>query len=111
MDFDPLTKSFKKVPIWVRILNLPMHLWLDFVLESVGHAIGNFLFVDSDTSDILHLTCARILVEFDVSKGLLEHIYLAFSRGSWTQILDYEGIPFRYRKCHMTGHLATRYFF
>ena len=108
MDFDPLTESFNKVPIWVWLLNLLMDLWLDFVLETVGDAIGNFLFVDSATSDVLHSTCAQILVETDVSKDLLEKICLDSTRGSWTQMLDYEGIPFRYRKCHMTGHLAAR---
>ena len=58
MDFDPLTESFNKVPIWARLPNLPMHLLLDSILESVGDAIGDFLFVDSATSDVLHLTCA-----------------------------------------------------
>ena len=42
MDFDLLTKSFNKVPIWVRLPNLPMHLRLDFVLESVGDALRDF---------------------------------------------------------------------
>ena len=58
MDFDLLIESFNKVPIWVRLPNLPMHLWLDSVLESVGDAIGEFLFMDSATSDGLHSTCA-----------------------------------------------------
>ena len=64
--------------------------------------------MDSDTSDILHSTYARFLVEMDISKGLPEKVCLDSSRGSWTQILDYEGIPFRCRKCHKTGHIVAR---
>ena len=88
MDFDPLTESFNKVPICVRLPNLPMHLWLDSVLESVGAAIGDFLFVDLATFDVLHSMCAQILVELDISKGFPEKIFLASSQGSWTQMLD-----------------------
>ena len=108
MDFDPFTESFNRVPIWVWLPNLSMHLWLDSVLETIGDAIGDFLYVDSDTSDVLHSTCAQILIEMDVSKGLLEKICLASLRGSWTQMLDYEGIPFRCRTCHKTSHIAAR---
>ena len=107
-DFDPLTESFNKIPIWVRLPNLPMHLWLDSILESVGDAIGDFQIVDIATSNVLHSTFACTFVEMDVSKGLPEKICLASPRGSWTQTLDYEGLPFRCKKCHMTGHVAAR---
>ena len=66
MDFDPLSESFNKVPIWVRLPYLPMHLWIDSVLETIGESLGDFLHVDSATSDVLHSTCARILVEMDI---------------------------------------------
>ena len=66
-DFDPLTESFNKVPISVRILNLPLHLWLDSVFEAIGETLGDFLYVDPVTSDFLHSTYARLLVEMDLS--------------------------------------------
>ena len=31
-----------------------------------------------------------------------------YPHGSWTLSLDYEGVPFRCRKFHMTGHIAAR---
>ena len=82
MDFDSLSESFNKVPIWVRLPYLPMHLWIDSVLETIGESLGDFLHVDSATFDVLHSTCARILVEMDVSKGLLEKICLASPWGT-----------------------------
>ena len=106
-DFDPSTESFNKVPLWVRLPNLPLHLWVDSVLEAVGEAIGDFLMVDNASSNVYRTTYARILVEVDTSKGLPASICLASPFGDWNQCLDYEGIPFRCRKCHKTGHLAT----
>ena len=47
------------------------------------------------------------MVEIDVSKGLPEMISVASSLGSWNILLDYEGIPFRSRKCRKTGHMAS----
>ncbi len=108
MDFDPLSESFNKIPTWVRLPNFPLHLWQDSIFETIGNAIGDFLYVDADTSDILHSTCARFLVDLDISKGLPEAIYLDSPRGSWTQLLDYEGIPFRCKICHLTSHIAAR---
>lgn len=50
---------------------------------------------------------AHILVEFDITKGLQKMISLDSPLVSWNIPLDYEGIPFRCRKCHLTGHLAA----
>ena len=70
------------MPIWVRFSNLPLHLWLDSVLDVVGDAIGDFQMVDSDSFDILHTKYAHILVVVDVSKGLPENIKLVVPNGS-----------------------------
>lgn len=92
----------------ITLLHIYLHLWLDSVLETIGKALRDFQIVDSTTSDVMHLMVARILVEMDVSKGLPEKIFLGSPRGVWTQVLDYEGLPFPCMKCHMTGHVAAR---
>ena len=38
-------------------------------------------------------------------------IKLASSSGSWIQLLDSKGIPFKCRKCHNTGHLVACFSF
>ena len=63
--------------------------------------------MDSTTSDVTNSIVACILVEIYVSKGLPEKICLGSTHGIWTQALDYEGLPFRCRKCHMTGHVVA----
>lgn len=80
--FDLASEYFSHMPLWVRFLNLPLHLWLDSVLEAVGDAIGDFQMVDSKSSDIFHTTYARILVVVDILKGLSEKIKLEVPYGS-----------------------------
>lgn len=63
--------------------------------------------MDPETSNIFHSTCACFLVNLDVPKGLPEAVYLDSPRGSWTQLLDFEGIPNRCRKCHLTGNIVA----
>ncbi|GLJ54604.1 hypothetical protein SUGI_1173070 [Cryptomeria japonica] len=67
--FNPSTNSFNDILVWVRLPNLPLHLWTDSLLEEVGEALGEFLMIDKESYQIYHSTYARILVNIDVSKG------------------------------------------
>ncbi|GLJ11251.1 hypothetical protein SUGI_0148660 [Cryptomeria japonica] len=60
--------------------------------------------VDEDYLNLLHITFARLLVVVDVTMGLPSKISITSSTGSWLQFVDYEGIPFRCRRCFKTGH-------
>ena len=48
---------------------------------------------------------AQILVHLDTRDGLVEAYNLHFNDMVRVQILDYEGVPFRCRRCHEVGHL------
>ena len=100
-------ESFK-IPTWVRLPNLPLHFWVNSIFKEIGEALGDFRMVDSQSFEHFHSTYARILVDINVSKGLLAEIILNHSKGSWTQLLDFEGLPLRCKKCFNTGHLATK---
>ena len=105
-DFDPTSESFDKISLWVRLPNIPLHFWLDLVLEAMGEALGDFLLVDSVSSNVYRTVYAHILV-IDISKGIPKMIKLASPNGSLIQLLDYEGIPFKCRKFHKIGHLVV----
>ncbi|XP_057866205.1 uncharacterized protein LOC131073721 [Cryptomeria japonica] len=107
-DFNPSTKAFEKMPLWVRLPNLPLHLWFDSLLEAIGNALGDFLMVDIDSSSLLHSTYACLLVEMDISKGLPVEILIKTSKGSWVQSLNYERTPFRCRRSFQTGHVVAQ---
>ena len=48
---------------------------------------------------------ARILVNLNVREGLGEEIDFSWGNCTLSQILDYENVPFRCRRCHQYGHL------
>lgn len=54
-----------------------------------------------------HTTFARILVDIDISLPLPGDVVLMVGDRPWTQLLNFEGLPFRCRKCFSTGHLAS----
>ena len=51
--------------VWVRILGLPISLWVPSVLRRVGDACGGFLDIDPQTESMEELQWARILVKSD----------------------------------------------
>lgn len=102
--FDLATKSFDKIPIWVRLPNFPLHYWFESCFEVVGNSLGRFLGVDAGSLGFLHTTYDRILVEMDMMKALPAGLSLKSANGSWLQLVDYEGIPFR---CFQMRHMAS----
>ena len=94
LDFNPQKESFK-IPTWVRLPNLPLHFWGNSIFMEISEALVDFRMVDSQSFEHLYSTYARILVDIDVLKGLPPKIILNYSKGSWIQSLDYEGLPFR----------------
>ena len=48
---------------------------------------------------------ARVLVHLDTMGGLQEHIILQWRTFSRHQILYYEGVPFRCKRCHKVAHI------
>eukprot|EP00253_Pinus_taeda_P017483 PITA_17483 len=96
-DFDPNTMTVTKVPVWVRLFNLPLHFWSEQVLEGIGNSIGKYIKADLERIDERLYTFARICVEVDLSKGLPDNIRLIYKQQNWLQTLDYENTAFRCR--------------
>jgi len=108
-DFDPSSAIITKLPIWVRLPNLPVHLWHFAVFQGIGNTLGRFLATDTSRGEKCIYTFARICAEIDMSKGLPDQINLKIGDFHWTQSLDYENTAFRCRNCHHTGHLQSSY--
>lgn len=106
-DFDPSTAVITKLPIWVRLHNLPAHLWHYAVFEGIGNSLGRFLNADYSRVEQGIYTYARIYVEIDISRGLPDQINLKIGDFHWTQSLDFENTAFPCRNCHLTGHLQN----
>lgn len=50
-SFDPLTTTISSTQVWVRLKNLPLHLWNLSSLKEIGDAIGVFHFQSPKTKD------------------------------------------------------------
>lgn len=106
-DFDPATAVITRLPIWVRLPNLPAHLWHFAVFQGIGNALGRYLDTNISRGEKGIYTFARICAEIDMSKGLPDQINLKIGDFHWTQALDYENTAFRCRNCHNTGYLQS----
>ncbi len=83
VSFDLSIESFNKIPLCLRLPNLPHHLRIKSLLEAMGNALGDFLLVDSTFCNVFQMTYAHVLVEIDVSKELPKIIKLVSPYGSW----------------------------
>lgn len=104
-EFDANTMVVSRMPVWVRLHNLPLHFWHFKTLAAIGNTLGRMLKIDTERHIKGIFTFARICVEVDLSQGLPESIYLNFNNSQWKQSLDYENTAFRCRGCQQTGHL------
>jgi len=105
-SFNPSSIVVSKMPVWVRLHNLPLHFWLPKVFEAMGNAIGKYVKQDVERIARSIHTFARICVEVDLSQGLSDSIILIHNNTQWKQPLDYENMAFRCRGCQQTGHLV-----
>ena len=94
-----------KMPVWVRLPNLPLPFWHHIVLEDISYLLGRFIKSDSDRKEQGLFTYVRICVEIDLNKGLPDRLQLKHESFNWIQSLDYENTTFRCRFCPLTGHL------
>lgn len=103
--FDPEREQIGAGPLWVRLPGLPLQYWSEEVLTRIGNALGTSLDHDRSYVETKKRTLARVLVHLDTRDGLEEKITLQWGKYYRSQILDYEGVPFRCNRCHQVGHL------
>ncbi|KAF5205327.1 Rna exonuclease [Thalictrum thalictroides] len=96
------------VPVWVKFLNVPKHLWNTKGLSVMASALGKPLCMDKTTEDRKMLTFARICVEISAENELPNEIKLKTSKGNTLTIpLEYTWKPDICTHCKMFGHKST----
>ncbi|XP_059068311.1 uncharacterized protein LOC131040439 [Cryptomeria japonica] len=108
MGFNSLEEIPSRVPVWVRLLRLPLEFWREDILHSISLLLGKPVGSASQTQDHKVISFARICVEVDLNNRLRDSMEICMGSSSWTQQLDYETLPFRCRICHEYGHLHRR---
>lgn len=89
----------------MRLPGLPLQFWSEDVFRRIGNTVGTYLDHDKSYLSTAMMAYARILVHLDTKEVLQEHITLQWRNISRVQNLDYEGVPFRCKRCHKVGHL------
>jgi len=112
-DFDPSTAVISKLPIWVRLPNLPAHLWHFAVFQGIGDTLGHFLATDTSRGEKGLYTYGRICTEIDISKGLPDQIILkvgtSIGRKLWTMRIQPSGVAIAIRQGISRTHVLLGY--
>ncbi|CAN1154325.1 hypothetical protein LINPERPRIM_LOCUS41073 [Linum perenne] len=68
--FEPGSSPISKLRVWVRLPNLPLECYDEFVLTSIGNIIGKIVHIDHITLNGCRGNYARICVEIDITQKL-----------------------------------------
>ena len=91
--------------MWVFFSGLPLVLWNKETFEAIGNQLDQFLHVEEKTLDGVDKRTGRMLVQFDMSKGLLDKLDIEWRGSFFHQTINYYGIPFRCSKCKVVVNI------
>lgn len=100
-----------KAPIWVKIIHIPFEAWNVEGISRIASMIGNPIIMDRITTAMCNrangrANFARVLVEIDAQKGLVENIDVCYkSLGKFMQLkVEYPWKPPICNSCKVFGH-------
>ncbi|GAA0162286.1 hypothetical protein LIER_39384 [Lithospermum erythrorhizon] len=110
VDFDS-TKESPLKPVWAYFPGLPIYLYEEECLLSVANLIGKPLRIDSLNTNRVKLYVASVCVELDVSKPLVDEVWVSFedddhldnNEGFWQRV-EYDETLKYCSKCFYMGH-------
>ncbi|KAK1277773.1 hypothetical protein QJS04_geneDACA022161 [Acorus gramineus] len=98
-------ERLSSIPLWVRLPNLPLHLWEEDSLSRIGSTIGVPLYANSATLRCTRASYARICVEVQASKILPGSVLVEVSPGHReTFKIDYDWKSIACHFCQTFGH-------
>ncbi|GAA0161306.1 hypothetical protein LIER_17653 [Lithospermum erythrorhizon] len=80
-DADLYKKGSKKVPIWIRVPHLSFQFWNEEMLSKIATYVGTPLYADDATSEMSHLSFARVHVEVEVKCEMPNEVPLVNESG------------------------------
>ncbi|KAK4427376.1 hypothetical protein Salat_1506500 [Sesamum alatum] len=93
-------------PVWAFLPSLPIECWNPNALGKIGSRVSNPIAMDYLTRKMERVSYARILVEVDVSKPLVDKVEFILPNGvTRKQPVVYEFTPRFYSECCKFGHL------
>jgi len=108
--FDFGNEELSKIPVWVKLRNLPQELWNPQALGKILSKIGSPIRSDHLTTSKGSISFARALVEVDVSLELIDEVRFRLPTGkTFVQKIEYENRPSFCTHYKMIGHRLTNY--
>ena len=98
--FKPSTANVSLITVWIRLNELPIELYETEVLREIGGSTGKVLRIDSHTTMEACGKYARICIQIDINKPLVNSILI----GRFEQVVTYEGIHKLCFSCGRIGH-------
>ncbi|KAK4397732.1 hypothetical protein Sango_1248700 [Sesamum angolense] len=93
-------------PVWATLPSLPLECWHPNALGKIGSRLGTPIAMDSLMMKMERVSYARILVEVDASKKLVDHVEFILPNGVVRkQPIVYEYTPKFCSTCNHFGHL------
>lgn len=95
----------KSSAVWIRLKNIPVHCWSQYILFSLANAIGRLTNMDATPASQKILSFAGIQVDLDLLKPKLSLIWMEVENESPVAIdLVSENLPCN--KCILPGHTS-----
>lgn len=103
--FDFGNKELSKIPVWVKLWNLPLELWNPQALGKILSKVGLPIHTDHLTAFKGSISFALALVEVDASLELTEEVRFRLPTGKmFIQKIKYENRRAFCTHCKMIGH-------
>ncbi|GMP85741.1 hypothetical protein CsSME_00038783 [Camellia sinensis var. sinensis] len=97
-----------KIPIWVKLFNVPMEYWDDDDLSRIASAIGELLYMDRLTAHGDRVSFAKVCVEIRVD-SILPTDFLIKCEGENIEVgVEYLWKPAKCTKCQVFAHADDR---
>ncbi|KAL0458715.1 UNVERIFIED_CONTAM: Retrovirus-related Pol polyprotein from type-1 retrotransposable element R2 [Sesamum latifolium] len=104
--FEFKDDEISSTPIWATLPSLPLECWNPNALGKIGSKLGTPIAMDSLTMKMERLSYARVLVEVDASKKLVEEVeFILPNSVKRKQPVIYEYMPKFCSVCNRFGHL------
>ncbi|KAK1270522.1 hypothetical protein QJS04_geneDACA004225 [Acorus gramineus] len=92
------------ISVWIRLPNLPLHLWTPTGIGKVTSAIGTPLFMDTATCMQTHISYATVCVEIEAGQPLCDSISVIHNGEVEHYHVQYEWKPIACSACSTFGH-------
>ncbi|GAV90978.1 DUF4283 domain-containing protein, partial [Cephalotus follicularis] len=93
------------IPVWVKLSNVPVHLWTKLGLSYITSVLGTPLYMDAPTTNRQALAYARICVDMSASSSFPSTILLDLDEGATTVVgVEYPWKPQACTLCKVFDH-------